>query len=372
MLHLSILVILILTCAIPCPSQTPSPTPPRADITQQEKIRTFTEEIVIPVKVIDAQGRFDPSLSKDEILILEDGTPQEIMSVRHIPASVLLLIATAGELNNSMKVNVSKEIASDLVARLRGGDQCSVLQYGADTEIIQAWSDDLKRVSQSIQLKLSSSKGNRLARALSAAVAEFKLTPVGNRHLVLITDGVEDGPEGLPGLKQPIEELLSQGVTIHTISYSRMGRQTMWKSQPLVIVTAKKPRKTAADIVAEMIDPIGSRTEKPKLRLIVDTDIQMRLRRYRYLQAMEEGERLLSLLALETAGLMSTPRSVAEMKLEPDRIVQYIDSQYVVTYKPKRPLASAQPGEYRQIEVAPRRVGLIMSTRRGYVVSQIN
>jgi hypothetical protein len=42
----------------------------------------------------------------------------------------------------------------------------------------------------------------------------------------------------------------------------------------------------------------------------------------------------------------------------------------VVTYRPKRPLAEATPGEYRRIEVASRRVGLSLQARRGYVVPQ--
>jgi hypothetical protein len=40
----------------------------------------------------------------------------------------------------------------------------------------------------------------------------------------------------------------------------------------------------------------------------------------------------------------------------------------VVTYRPKRPLAAAPKGEYRRIEVASRRVGLSLRSRRGYVV----
>ena len=40
----------------------------------------------------------------------------------------------------------------------------------------------------------------------------------------------------------------------------------------------------------------------------------------------------------------------------------------VVTYRPTRPLAAAKPGEYRKVEVASRRVGLYLRSRKGYVV----
>ena len=49
---------------------------------------------------------------------------------------------------------------------------------------------------------------------------------------------------------------------------------------------------------------------------------------------------------------------------------RHIGSEYVVTYRPKRPLANAKQGEYRNIEVAPRRTGLTLRSRRGYVVPE--
>jgi len=39
-----------------------------------------------------------------------------------------------------------------------------------------------------------------------------------------------------------------------------------------------------------------------------------------------------------------------------------------VTYRPTRPLAEAQPGEYRKVAVVSRRVGLRLRSRRGYLV----
>ncbi len=51
-----------------------------------------------------------------------------------------------------------------------------------------------------------------------------------------------------------------------------------------------------------------------------------------------------------------------------ETISRDIGSQYVITYRPTRPLASAKSGEYRKIEVASKRVGLHLRSRQGYVV----
>ena len=289
------------------------------------------------------------------------------MSARHVPASVLLLISTGGELNPAMKANISKEVAAHFVSQLKTGDRLALVQYGGQVQTITKWTSDLGAALHSIRTKLSSNNGSNLAAALAESVEQFAESPAGNRHLVLITDGVDDSSEGTMQLEHAITQLLAQGVAVHIVSYSQMGRKKMWKSQPLVLLTGKKPRKTAADVAAEIMNPTGSAAQKPKIRLYVDTDIQMRLRRMEYLNAMKEGERWLRLFALETGGTMFVPPSVEEMLLNVVEIARTIDSQYVITYKPKRSFSSGADGEYRRIEIAARRVGLVVSSRRGYV-----
>lgn len=352
------------------PAPHASPTPPQDPQQQQETVKVFTEEVVLPVRVTDQRGRFDPTVDKDELLILEDGVPQQIMSARQVPASVLLLISTAGDLNPAMKANISKQVAAHFVSRLKTGDRTALVQYGRHVQTIQNWTTDLSAVIHSIETKLSSDPGANLADALSEAVERFADTPAGNRHLVLITDGVEDSNEGTLRLQLQVKALLAQAVTVHIVSYAAMGRKNMWKSQPLIEITGQK-RKTIADVALEILKPIGSEWEKPKIRLYVDTDIQMRRRRMEYLKAMKEGERWLRLFAVETNGTIFVPSSVAEMLLNVEEIAGNVDSQYVVTYKPKRLFASGGDGEYRRLEVAARRVGLVVSARRGYVTPSV-
>jgi hypothetical protein len=62
------------------------------------------------------------------------------------------------------------------------------------------------------------------------------------------------------------------------------------------------------------------------------------------------------------------PLNSEEMLAQANQVAKAISAEYVVTYRPKRPLADAKPGEYRKIEVASRRVGLSLQARRGYVV----
>jgi len=94
----------------------------------------------------------------------------------------------------------------------------------------------------------------------------------------------------------------------------------------------------------------------------------MTRRRKAYEAELKKSEQALQNVADETGGRMMLPLNSQEMLAEATEIARAIDAEYVVTYRPKRPLTEAQPGEYRRIEVASRRPGLSLQSRRGYVV----
>jgi hypothetical protein len=88
-----------------------------------------------------------------------------------------------------------------------------------------------------------------------------------------------------------------------------------------------------------------------------------------YQKAMQKSEERLTSLAQETGGQLLVPTSTDEMIAEGSAVARDIGAQYVITYKPKRPLASAPKDEYRRLTVVPRRIGLHVRTRRGYLVT---
>ena len=56
-------------------AQQPAP-PPVADRDAQDEEKVFTEEVRVPVFATDEEGRFDPTLERDDVLVIEDGVPQ--------------------------------------------------------------------------------------------------------------------------------------------------------------------------------------------------------------------------------------------------------------------------------------------------------
>jgi hypothetical protein len=97
----------------------------------------------------------------------------------------------------------------------------------------------------------------------------------------------------------------------------------------------------------------------------------MKRLRKAYEAEVKKSQEALKNVADETGGQMLLPLNRDEMLAEANEVARAIGAEYVVTYRPKRPLAEAKPGEYRRIEVASRRVGLSLQARRGYVVPQL-
>ena len=83
----------------------------------------FTEEVRLPISATDRFGHYDPSLEIDDVLVLENGEPQQIKSVRHIPGNVLLILDTGGgDLfgagGRSKKTSTTRDVALRIISRL--------------------------------------------------------------------------------------------------------------------------------------------------------------------------------------------------------------------------------------------------------------
>jgi VWFA-related protein len=368
----------------------PQPTPRD----EQEPVKVFTEEVRLPVIAKDDYGRFDPTLGPNDLLVFEDGVQQEIKSVRRMPASVLLLLGTGEEMNPAMRVGTTRDTAARLVSHLREGDQMAVLQFSNRVEVLQAWTEDEEEATRALKTKLHSGSGSKLAEAISAAAAFFVNQPLGNRHLVLITDGVEmplgrasyeeamkvlteaSGPESKAQWDAAVKHLIAAQASVHVISYTEYARLAFkGKNKKYKGSNAPVGSVRASGIQNAGIDPTvppnttSSRISDPAYGDGINFDPQMRRLRKAYERAMKGGEQKLTALAEETGARILKPESAEEMIDRSAEIARDIGAQYVVTYEPKRPLAEARPGEYRKVQVAPRRTGLTVRTRRGYIVT---
>ena len=351
------------------PSSTPTP-----ENEQQEPVKVFTEEVRLPVVALDQYGHYDPTLEADDILVLENGVPQQIKSVRHVPANVLLVLDTGGEFSGlsggSKRTGLTREVAIALINELSDGTLLAVMQFSNSVDLIQPWTKDKQMALKAVKTKLVSGKRARFSDAVVAAAHQVEDRPEGSRHVVFITDGV-DTPGGKIDRAEAIKRLIAARASVHIISYTELVRQ---KKEGKTSAISGGPRPPAADPITatDPTLPPGT-TRSPSYSLRIRFDPEMRRQRKAYESDLKKSQQVLTTVAEETGGRMFLPKSSQQMIAQAGDAARDIGAEYVVTYRPKRPLAASKEGEYRRIEIAARRVGLSLRSRRGYVVpSQLN
>ena len=352
------------------PKPKPSPTPP-VEPKAEDQVKVFTEEVRLPISATDTYGHYDPTLEIDDVLVLEDGVPQQIKSVRHIPANVLLVLDTGGDSNGlggmAKKTSTTRDVALRMVSRLRKGDRIAVLQSSNKAELLQPWTSDVDEIARVLKWKLFATKRSRIFETMTKAAQLLSDQPEGSRHVILITDGVES-PGGKVAVNDAIKQLVAARATVHIVSYTEFVRQQDDK-QPSNVTVGMRPPSSDPIAANDPTLPPGV-TRSPSFGVGIRFDPAMKKVRKAYEAETRKSEQWLTELADETGGRIFLPISTAEMIAKGEEVARDIGAEYVVTYRPTRPLAEAKPGEYRKVEVVSRRVGLYLRSRRGYVVPQ--
>jgi len=231
--------------------------------------------------------------------------------------------------------------------------------------VVQPWTQDRQAVIKTLKTKLLATKRSRFSDAIVTAAQQLSNRPEGSRHVVMITDGV-DSPGGKTDRAEAIKKLVAARATIHIISYTEFVRQK-GDEKSSKIATGQRPTTSDPITATDPTLPPGT-TRSPSFGVAIRFDPAMRRLRKAYEVEVRKSQEDLTNLADETGGKIYLPVSSEEMRSRADEVARAIEAEYVVTYRPTRPLTEARPGEYRKIDVTSRRVGVSLYSRRGYVV----
>jgi VWFA-related protein len=238
------------------------------------------------------------------------------------------------------------------------------MQFNNSVEMISDWTNDTKATAMSLKSKISSGKRARFAEAVAAAAQALSTRPEGSRHVVLVTDGVDTG--GKIDRSDAVKQLMEARATVHVVSYTEFVRQKK-DNTPGGMRGGQLPSSADPITSTDPTLPPGV-TRSPSFGVGLRFDPEMRRRRQAYEASVKKSQQILTQMAAETGGQIFLPKSGDEMIAQARTVAKQIGAEYVLTYRPKRPLAQARAGEYRRVEVASRRVGLSVSSRRGYIV----
>lgn len=346
-------------------AQEPSPTPP------DETVKILTEEVHLNVSAQDENGKFVPTLTKDDLLIVESGDPQTITSMKHVPANVLLLLDTGGNLTYAKNVAATGIAAKIFVKYLSPKDTLAVMQYNDKIETIFDWTSDFSSAMTAMDAKLLSGKRSRFSEALNAAVEMFKSRPLENRHLILISDGLES-VAAAAAQQAALQNLLAANITVHIISCTQLEeKRTRKAARRINLGDGKtKPRvpkeifeTTLIGLTLEQKAFLRAMNEAQRIVIVnLDNEMLRTIRRKR--EEWQTSETKLQNIAEDTGGVFQAPEEYETMLKLAAEIANAVDSNYVITYTPKRPIAESPDGETRKVRVSSRRVGVRIKSRQ--------
>lgn len=338
-------------------AQKATPTPP-----EDKPEVVYTEEIKVNIAAFDENGNFADSLKKEDVVVNEDGRLHQANIVQHIPANVLILLDTGGENRQAKSFSKTRETALSLINALQKDDKIAVMDYYDKVDLLTDWTSDKTAAVESLK-KMSFGSRSRFADALRQATEFLEKLPVENRHLVLITDGL-DSINDTETKAAAFRDLTATNVNVHVFSYTGL-EQAVIAGRRKSLARPRLPQQLppgAADPNARntaIAVPIG-----PPINL----DREMTRKIKERSDALAVSEKDLMRLASDTNGIFYLPETTDEMIGKTTHLAKNIDSQYVVTYTPKRPLSESANGEVRNIEVTSKRNGVFIQARRKLMV----
>lgn len=363
-------------------SQNPLPTPPA----EEEPIKILTEEVNLNVRAQTDSGKFVPNLKADDLLIVDNGTPQEITKMQRVPANVLLLLDTGAELNFAKSLRTTRLVAKAFVYGLQPEDSLSVMQYYDKVETLADWGSDYEAVIKILDTKLYTGKRSRFSDALNAVVESFKSRPAQNRHLVLVSDGAETVADDAARQKA-IRNLQAANITVHIISYTQLEEQAAQKAtqrvkwgdgrtkprvDPLIwddIVRGLRVSAQMSGVDAAKFEEFLKTANQAQALVIISLDNERikRVRQKREDWRIKETE--LQTLAEDTGGLFQAPETPETLLRLAVEIANAVDSYYVVTYMPKSELGNSPDLLNRKVRVGTHLNGVKIQSRHRIVIA---
>lgn len=336
----------------------PTPSPVEAPI------KVATEEIKLNVLAFDEEGKFVSDVAEKDLVITENNVLHQPSSVRRLPANVLIVMDTGGELRWMKSLEQTRKVANGLIVALRPGDSVAVIQYSDKAEIVSEWTSDKNEALAAVG---RTNFGRRSAFVKSLALAKdfFTKSSVDNKHLVLITDGTDSSTDQGSKLRA-LRSMLSTDITVHVLSYTRM-ELTDIEPRTKMLSKSPPPKALPDEVVAGLPNGVRDAAQAPKIGPTINLDRKLLKTMRARKNDLEISEEQLGELAANTNGEIIIPETKEEMIEKAAVVARMIDSSYVVTYTPKIPVE--ETGTEREIVVTSKRPGLVVEARRKLIVS---
>jgi VWFA-related protein len=287
-------------------------------------IKLDTSLVLIPVSVIDRDGKYIPNLTKDGFQIFEDGIKQEIdhFSSVEAPFNVVLLLDTSG--STRFKIEDIQRAALTFVDQLRPQDRVMVVSFDQRVYIDSEFTGDRAQLRRAIH-QTRTGGSTRLYDAVDLVLTERLNKMTGRKAIILFTDGVDTMSQLATSLST-IDRVEESGVLLYPIQYdtqANLGSTITVNGKPMRPAPGSPGSPEAYERASKYLRELADRTGA----------------RHYQAETIENAERAFALIAEE------------------------LRHQYSLSYYPAN---VARDGSYRRIRVTVNQPNVVVRARAGY------
>jgi len=168
-------------------------------------------EVTAYLSVLDAQGAPISGLQAGDFDIREDGSKVERFEIGPAGGGIrlVLVIDTSGSMGAEGKMNAVKEATESLIQGLGAEDQVALVSFNQTPKVEINLTPDLTAVQNFVALLGPvSGSGTCMWDAAYEAVQIASAIEPGRRAVILLTDGIDELPEGGPCSQKTLDDLV--------------------------------------------------------------------------------------------------------------------------------------------------------------------
>jgi len=302
-------------------AQTQAPPP-----SSNDRIRTETTEVIVPVTVTDPTGELVLDLSPTDFHVFDDGVEQRFdqWDLGGDPLAVALVLETSSRPHAMIpEVHSLGSIFTETVMALDG--EAAVITYNSTVEVPQPFTQDHDAVENAIANATFDDPRRKLYDAMARAVDMLKGESMRRRILLIVGESRDDGSKANFG--QIVRDAEHANISIYAIGPSSMARDLiqdgpdLWAAPAIFLLQQGMNRRKNHD---------------------------------------------LEVAAVATGGVHYSTLRAATLRDALDKIGGELHAQYIIGYRP----SSDRPVGFHAIAVSVTRPNVFVRARPGYYVAQ--
>ena len=310
---------------------------PEGETIEGDVIRVDTSLVMVPVSVMDRQGRYVPILRRQDFKLFEDGIEQKIayFGTTDQPITVILLLDTSG--STQFRLDDIHNAAIAFTEKLKPDDSVMVMSFDDSIDVLTKPTKDRQQIVKAIR-RASTGGSTRLYDAIDNVLTKQLSTFTGRKAVVLFTDGM-DTASHRASYESTLRLAEESDAPIYTVDYDTTGANTIY--------TQGLPRRPTI---------FGLPLPSPTTTGGAPTAAEYK-RAVAYLHSLSNttGGRFYSGDTLFGIGQAFT------------WIAEELSRQYSLGYYPR---ANGQTGQRRAIKVRVTEPGLVVKARDSYIYTE--